>query len=98
MWAAFALVIIACGGTAFMVRFLIGLLREGSPSMCYWVIPVVAAEDKEQAQEVFDTGLEFDVRISHGRLCKFSARALAGGESLGSYGTNGTLESGRKEA
>jgi SNF family Na+-dependent transporter len=44
MWAAFALVVIACGGTAFMVRFLIALLREGSPSLCYWVIPVVRRE------------------------------------------------------
>jgi SNF family Na+-dependent transporter len=32
MWAAFALVV-ASGGTAFMVRFLIALLREGSPSV-----------------------------------------------------------------
>jgi hypothetical protein len=56
MWAAFALVVIACGGTAFMVRFLIALLREGSPSVCYWVIPVVAAEGEEPAQEVFETG------------------------------------------
>jgi hypothetical protein len=46
-------------GTAFMVRFLIALLREGSPSVCYWVIPVVAAEGEERAQEVFETGLEF---------------------------------------
>ena len=67
MWAAFALVVIACGGTAFMVRFFIALLREGSPSVCCWVIPVVAAEGEERAQEVFETGLEFDVRISHGR-------------------------------
>jgi hypothetical protein len=68
MWKAFALVVIACGGTAFMVRFLIALLQEGSPLVCYWVIPVVAAEVEERAQEVFETGLEFDVRISHGRL------------------------------
>jgi hypothetical protein len=65
MWAAFALVVIACGGTAFMVRFLIALLREGSPSVCDWVIPVVAGEGEERAQEVFETGLEFDFRISH---------------------------------
>jgi hypothetical protein len=64
---AFALVVIACGGTAFMVRFLIAVLREGSPSVCYWVIPVVAAEGEERAQEVFETGLEFDFRISYGR-------------------------------
>jgi hypothetical protein len=66
MWAAFVPVVIACVGTAFMVRFLIAVLREGPPSVCYWVIPVVAAEE-ERAQEVFETGLEFDFRISHGR-------------------------------
>ena len=54
-------------GTAFMVRFLIALLREGSPSVCYWVIPVAPAEGVERAQEVFETGLEFDFRILHGR-------------------------------
>src|SRR3984957_4816123 len=96
MWAASALVVIACGRTVFTVRFLIALLWEGSASVCYWVIPVVAAEGEERAQEVFETGLEFDVRISHGRY-KLSTWALAGGESLGSNGTNGTLESGRKE-
>ena len=83
------------GGTAFMIRFLIALLREGSDAVCHWVIPVVAAEGEEPAQEVFETGWEFDVRISH-VACKFSAWALAGGESLGSNSTNGTLESGRK--
>jgi hypothetical protein len=43
-------------GTAFMIRFLIALLREGSAAVCHWVIPVVAAEGEEPAQEVFETG------------------------------------------
>jgi hypothetical protein len=31
---------IALAGAAFMVRFLIALLQEGAPSICYWVVPV----------------------------------------------------------
>jgi hypothetical protein len=58
MWLVFALVAIVCAGTMFMIRFLI---REGSPSVCYWVIPAAAVEDEERAQEVFETSLEFDV-------------------------------------
>jgi hypothetical protein len=40
MWAAFAVAAVALAGTAFMLRFLIALLREGAPSVCYWVVPV----------------------------------------------------------
>jgi hypothetical protein len=31
---------IALMGVGFMVWFLIALLREGVPSICYWVVPV----------------------------------------------------------
>jgi hypothetical protein len=61
MWVAFALVVLTCGGNAFMIPFLIALLRERSPSVCYWVIPAVATEVEEREQEVFETSLEFDI-------------------------------------
>jgi hypothetical protein len=94
VWAAFALAVIASGDRVY------GLVLDCSASGglgcgVHGVIPVVAAEGEEPAQEVFETGWEFDVRISH-VACEFSAWALAGGESLGSNSTNGTLESGRK--
>jgi hypothetical protein len=37
MWASWAVAGIAWVATAFMLRFLIALLREGAPSVCYWV-------------------------------------------------------------
>src|SRR5258708_3771614 len=38
---------IALAAAAFMLRFLIALLREGAPSVCYWVVPL----RPEQADE-----------------------------------------------
>jgi hypothetical protein len=61
MWLTFALVAITCSGTMFMIRFLIALLREGAPSVCYWVIPS-AAEGVEREREDLEAGFEFDVR------------------------------------
>jgi hypothetical protein len=40
MWAAWIVAAIALAGAAFMLRFLIALLGEGAPSVCYWVVPV----------------------------------------------------------
>ncbi len=40
MWAALVVAGVALAGTAFMLRFLFALLREGAPSVCYWVVPV----------------------------------------------------------
>lgn len=39
MWAALCMAAIALAGTAFMLWFLVGLLREGAPSVWYWVVP-----------------------------------------------------------
>jgi hypothetical protein len=39
MWEASVFAAIALAAAAFMLRFLIALLREGSPSVCYWVVP-----------------------------------------------------------
>ncbi len=75
MWLAFSLVAIVGGGTAFMIRFLIALLREGAPSVCFWVIPSAAADDEEQEQKDFEADFEFGIEdracpppaITHGR-------------------------------
>ena len=36
MWAAWVIAAIALAGAAFMLRFMMALLREGAPSVCYW--------------------------------------------------------------
>jgi hypothetical protein len=40
MWATWVVAAIALAAATFMVRFLIVLLREGAPLVCYWVVPV----------------------------------------------------------
>ena len=47
MWAPWVVAGIALAAAAFMLRFLIALLREGAPSVCYWVVPL----RPEQADE-----------------------------------------------
>jgi hypothetical protein len=47
MWAAWGIAAIAWAGVAFMLRFLVALLREGAPSVCYWVVPVRREPEKE---------------------------------------------------
>ena len=38
--AVLAVAAVALAGTAFMLKFLVALLREGAPSVCYWVVPL----------------------------------------------------------
>jgi hypothetical protein len=40
MWAAWVVAAIALAATAFLLRFLIALLRESAPPVCYWLVPV----------------------------------------------------------
>lgn len=40
MWAAWVIAAVALAAVAFMFRFLVALLRESTPSVCYWVVPV----------------------------------------------------------
>ena len=47
MWAAWVVTAIALAAAAFMLRFLIALLREGAPTVCYWVLPVRGRPEKE---------------------------------------------------
>jgi hypothetical protein len=41
MWAALMVSAVALAGAAFMLTFLVALLREGAPSAWYWIIPVL---------------------------------------------------------
>jgi hypothetical protein len=45
MWAAWVIAAIACAAATFMGRFLVALLREGAPSVCYWVAPVASGSE-----------------------------------------------------
>jgi hypothetical protein len=38
MWEAWVIAAIALAASAFMLRFLIALLREVAPAVCYWVV------------------------------------------------------------
>ena len=59
MWAAWAVAAIALAATAFMLRFLIALLSENAPSVCYWLVPVRREPEKEQDLKVLH-GIYFD--------------------------------------
>ena len=41
MDAAWTIAAIALSGAGFMLWFLIGLLRESPPAVCYWIVPVL---------------------------------------------------------
>src|ERR1700680_2761620 len=59
MWAAWAVAAIALAGATFMLRFLIALLREGAPSVCYWVGSIRREPEKERYLE-FLSGIYVD--------------------------------------
>ena len=59
MWAAWVVAAIGLAAAAFMLRFLIALLRESAPSVCYWVVPVRRAPEKEGHLKVLH-GVYFD--------------------------------------
>ena len=40
MWAVLVVAAIALGAVAFLLRFLIALLRDRAPAVCYCVVPV----------------------------------------------------------
>ncbi|MGA8273295.1 MAG: hypothetical protein WB919_17165 [Candidatus Sulfotelmatobacter sp.] len=59
MWLAATLVAIALTGAAFMIRFLIALLREGAPLVCFWVVPTRRYREKRLHTGV-TRGMYFD--------------------------------------
>jgi hypothetical protein len=50
MWVAATFAAIALTGTAFMVWFLFGLLRERAPPTWYWIVPI-RGESRMQFQQ-----------------------------------------------
>jgi hypothetical protein len=80
MWLAFVLVAVTCAGTVFMIRFLIALLQESPPSVCYWVIPSVAGDGGELEQEDREADFECDIRklASSDASMNFMEAELAG--------------------
>ncbi len=59
MWAVWFIAAIALAATAFMLTFLIALLRESPPSVCYWLVPVLREPEKERHFNVL-RGIYFD--------------------------------------
>jgi hypothetical protein len=59
MWAASAVAVLALAAVAFMLRFLTALLREGAPSVCYWVVPLRRELKKEEQFKVL-RGVHFE--------------------------------------
>lgn len=47
MGIASVIAAIALAGVVFMLRFLLALLREGTPSVSYWIVPVRHKSDRE---------------------------------------------------
>ncbi len=48
MDAAWVVAAVALAGAGFMLWFLIALLRESPPSVCYWVLPARRKSEKEK--------------------------------------------------
>jgi hypothetical protein len=62
MRAACLVAAIAFSAVVFMLRFLLALLREGEPSVCYWVAPVRSEIERETKTEA-ERNLGFPGRI-----------------------------------
>jgi len=52
MNVALVMAAITLSGAAFMLWFLIALLRESEPTICYWVVPI----RKQRGPEILDVG------------------------------------------
>jgi hypothetical protein len=63
MWAAWLIAAIALAAAVFMLRFLIALRREGAPSVCYWVVPVLGRPEKESDLKVRGIYVDEDCRV-----------------------------------
>ena len=66
MWAALMVAAVALAGTAFMLRFLIALLRESAPSVCYWVIPARQTPRREDLKVLIWDGVAGKGRAESG--------------------------------
>lgn len=94
MWLAVTFAAIAVMGTAFMVWFLLALLRERAPSVCYWVVPVHGRLEKERHLEVLG-GIYGDqgCRETEGdyRDCRFELVELLENENHANEGASGVI-------
>jgi hypothetical protein len=55
MWGAWLVATIALAAATFMLGFLIALLREGAPTVCYWVVPVRGRIEKKHHLKVLSS-------------------------------------------
>ncbi|MHB8218413.1 MAG: hypothetical protein ACYDDS_20260 [Candidatus Sulfotelmatobacter sp.] len=94
MWLAVTFAAIAFSGTVFMVFFLLALLRERAPSVCYWVFPVHGRVEKGRHLEVLG-GIYGDqgCRETEGdyRDCRFELVELLENENHANEGASGVI-------
>jgi hypothetical protein len=62
MWGAWVVAAVAVAGAAFMLRFLIALLGEGAPSVCFWVVPIGSEPQREVFEALSANYVEDDCR------------------------------------
>jgi hypothetical protein len=62
MWATWIVAAISLAAAVFMLRFLIALLREGAPSVCYRV--VLVRREPEQVEVLCETYFDDDWRAT----------------------------------
>jgi hypothetical protein len=77
MWAPWVVAGIALAAAAFMLRFLIALLREGAPSVSYWIVPVRGGPEKECHLEVLSSiYADEDCRARENKRSDYDAELL----------------------
>jgi hypothetical protein len=65
MWAAWIMAAIGFAAAAFMLRFLIALLRESAPSICCWIVPLRReAQEEEHLKVLRGIYLDDDCRMA----------------------------------
>ncbi len=64
MWAAWIMAAIGFAAAAFMLRFLIALLRESAPSICYWIVPLRREAQEEEHLKVLRGIFDDDCRMA----------------------------------
>jgi hypothetical protein len=68
MWASWGITAVALAGAAFMLRFLIALLREGAPSVSYCVVPVARVTEKQILKPMNLDDVEDEWQVSPRKL------------------------------
>lgn len=77
MWAPWVVAGIALAAAAFMLRFLIALLREGAPSVSYWIVPVRGQPEKTCHPEILSSiYADEDCRARENKRSDYDAELL----------------------